>query len=179
MSSSSWSAERIDTLRRLWREGRSAAQIAKALGDVTRNAVIGKIHRLGLAGRTPPSPPRRSRPVRQARRTPSRTLAKSPPPPPSSPRAMSARVRRPAKPSVEAVARIFDLTALTSRTCHWPVGDPRAAGFGFCGLAVRGAGPYCAGHHAVACPPRLKRQDGVEAGRTRRRSAALRGWDRG
>jgi len=46
-----WTDERIDTLKKLWTEGLSASQIAKQLGSVTRNAVIGKIHRLGLAGR--------------------------------------------------------------------------------------------------------------------------------
>jgi GcrA cell cycle regulator len=58
--SCSWNAERGAVLTDLWRTGQSAAQIAKALGGVTRNAVIGKIHRLGLARRLDPSPPRRA-----------------------------------------------------------------------------------------------------------------------
>ncbi|HLI10567.1 MAG TPA: GcrA family cell cycle regulator [Alphaproteobacteria bacterium] len=49
-----WTEERIAILRRLWAQGLSASQIAEQLGSVTRNAVIGKAHRLGLAGR--PSP---------------------------------------------------------------------------------------------------------------------------
>src|SRR5580698_9951701 len=49
-----WSSERIEQLRSLWRDGLSASQIATALGGITRNAVIGKAHRLGLTGR--PSP---------------------------------------------------------------------------------------------------------------------------
>jgi len=48
----SWTDERVETLKTLWGEGQSASQIAKVLGGVTRNAVIGKVHRLGLASRT-------------------------------------------------------------------------------------------------------------------------------
>ncbi|MFZ9950639.1 MAG: GcrA family cell cycle regulator, partial [Gemmobacter sp.] len=47
----SWTDERVETLRRMWLEGQSASQIAKELGGVTRNAVIGKVHRLGLSNR--------------------------------------------------------------------------------------------------------------------------------
>ena len=45
----SWTDERVETLKRMWAEGQSASQIAKELGGVTRNAVIGKVHRLGLS----------------------------------------------------------------------------------------------------------------------------------
>jgi len=47
----SWSDERVETLKKMWTEGQSASQIAKELGGVTRNAVIGKVHRLGLSNR--------------------------------------------------------------------------------------------------------------------------------
>ena len=46
-----WTDERVETLKKLWGEGLSASQIAGRLGSVTRNAVIGKVHRLGLSGR--------------------------------------------------------------------------------------------------------------------------------
>jgi GcrA cell cycle regulator len=63
----SWTDERVSALKKLWAEGHSASQIAKQLGGVTRNAVIGKVHRLGLSGRATPSrpvkrPPRLARP---------------------------------------------------------------------------------------------------------------------
>lgn len=48
----SWSDERVELLKKMWGEGQSASQIAKELGGVTRNAVIGKVHRLGLSNRT-------------------------------------------------------------------------------------------------------------------------------
>lgn len=54
----SWTDERVDRLKALWEEGKSAAEIAEILGDVSRNAVIGKAHRLGLSGR--PSPIRQN-----------------------------------------------------------------------------------------------------------------------
>jgi GcrA cell cycle regulator len=62
-----WTEERVSELKKLWAEGHSASQIAKKLGAVTRNAVIGKVHRLGLSGRATPSrpvkrPPRLARP---------------------------------------------------------------------------------------------------------------------
>src|SRR2546430_17469210 len=47
----SWTDERVETLKKLWADGHSASQIAAELGGITRNAVIGKVHRLGLAGR--------------------------------------------------------------------------------------------------------------------------------
>ena len=62
----SWTDERVETLKKLWIDGLSASQIAKQLGSVTRNAVIGKVHRLGLAGRATPSRPAK-RPTRPAR----------------------------------------------------------------------------------------------------------------
>lgn len=57
----SWTDEQVETLQRLWAQGRSASQIAGELGSVTRNAVIGKAHRLGLASR--PSPIRTESPA--------------------------------------------------------------------------------------------------------------------
>src|ERR1700754_4502834 len=60
MTQANWSDERVEQLKSLWTEGLSASQIARALGGVTRNAVIGKVHRLGLAGRA--SPARTDRP---------------------------------------------------------------------------------------------------------------------
>ena len=66
-----WTDERVELLKKLWQDGLSASQIAKQLGGVTRNAVIGKVHRLGLSGRATPSKPARTvfkapRPARTA-----------------------------------------------------------------------------------------------------------------
>src|SRR6516165_8514968 len=61
MTQVNWSEDRVEQLKTLWTEGLSASQIARALGGVTRNAVIGKVHRLGLAGRASPSRSERPR----------------------------------------------------------------------------------------------------------------------
>src|SRR5579862_8446583 len=63
-----WTEERVEILKKLWLDGLSASQIAKQLGGATRNAVIGKVHRLGLSGRAAPSHP--SRPTFKAPRAP-------------------------------------------------------------------------------------------------------------
>src|SRR6201996_8496366 len=80
-----WTDERVELLKKLWQDGLSASQIAKQLGGVTRNAVIGKVHRLGLSGRAAPSKPARTtfkapRPARPVSATPSapRRLAEQP-----------------------------------------------------------------------------------------------------
>ena len=62
----SWTDERVESLKKFWQEGLSASQIASRIGGVTRNAVIGKVHRLGLAGRATTSRMKSHRP----RRTP-------------------------------------------------------------------------------------------------------------
>ena len=141
-----WTDPRIETLTALWRSGLSASQIARTLGGVTRNAVIGKLHRLGLAGRETPRPPRFIR----AARTPTR-----PPQPRQLPRRpLPSRVDAPRAPEREVIDSVgaFDLAVLAPRACRWPIGDPRAPGFGFCG-APASAGPYCEGHRRRAYRP--------------------------
>ena len=58
----SWTDERVETLKKMWGEGQSASQIAKELGGVTRNAVIGKVHRLGLSNRGAAAAPAAAKP---------------------------------------------------------------------------------------------------------------------
>src|SRR3954467_15102818 len=70
-----WTDERVELLKKLWQDGLSASQIAKQLGGVTRNAVIGKVHRLGLSGRAAPSNP--ARPAFKAPR-PARPVTSAP-----------------------------------------------------------------------------------------------------
>lgn len=162
-----WTDGRIDLLRKLWSEGLSAGGIAKQLGGVTRNAVIGKIHRLGLAGRaTPPRPAKR--PVRPS--PPPRKIAH-----PFNPTMTQRRPETPAviipalAPLVLETGRTIRVVDLNDSMCKFPIGDPRDEGFAFCG---RGAcrGPYCADHaklsyqsselrakRAAAAPDELRR----------------------
>jgi len=137
-ASPTWTDERIETLARLWRDGASASAIARRLG-VTRNAVIGKVHRLGLGGRATPA-----RPGSRAAR-----------PPEGEPRASRPRTsaRLPADPvAAEEMAGTADILTVAYHACRWPIGDPKAPGFSLCGRpAVRGA--YCAPHGALAYRP--------------------------
>ncbi len=159
-----WTDERVSTLKKLWLDGLSASQIAKQLGGVTRNAVIGKVHRLGLSGRAAPSQP--ARPVFKAPR-PARPVAAAPAP-----------VRRPPAPmmAVAAYARedIGSATVLTlgAHMCKWPIGDPAKDGFSFCGRRMGEDGPYCGEHAQLAYQPqqkRTKRPADVDLARSLRR----------
>ena len=90
----SWTDERIDTLRTMWEAGQTASQIAEALGEVSRNAVIGKAHRLGLQAR--PSPVKANEPAAAPAAEP---IVAAPPPPPPAPEPQPEPVR--AAPVVE------------------------------------------------------------------------------
>jgi GcrA cell cycle regulator len=139
-ASSTWTDERIETLIRLWRDGLSASAIARRLGGVSRNAVIGKIHRLGFGGRETPAQPGGTR---------ARTPKPKPEPPIAPPR--RTLVAAPSSAPVEAppLAGTADMLTVGPHACRWPIGDPKAPGFAVCGRpAVRGA--YCAPHGALA-----------------------------
>ncbi|MDR3510646.1 MAG: GcrA family cell cycle regulator [Caulobacteraceae bacterium] len=127
-------------LTALWLEGQSAAQIANRLGGVTRNAVIGKVHRLGLGGRVSASAPsgHARRPAYRARPARARRASR-PPIAPQAPRAP------------EAPGLIVDLVDLGAHACRWPIGDPKHAGFTFCGRPADG--PYCPAHAAASVQP--------------------------
>lgn len=93
----SWTDERVEALRTMWIEGKSASQIAKELGGVTRNAVIGKVHRLGLSNRgaTTPEPPAEETPPVEAVSEPPAEAPAAPPPPAAEPVAPAAAAPRP------------------------------------------------------------------------------------
>ncbi len=161
-----WTEERVAELKKLWAEGHSASQIAKRLGSVTRNAVIGKVHRLGLSGRATPSRPVK-RPTRLARPKPQPMPRQAS----AAPRQSTALAVRP-EPAhthiTEAEANIEPqrlpngdmVTVLTVKDsmCKWPIGDPAEATFGFCGHATQEGSPYCAEHARVAFQPAKKRE---------------------
>src|SRR5271154_4333806 len=138
MSESGWSETRVTTLSQLWLDGLSASQIAKQLGGVTRNAVIGKVHRLGLSGRAAPSQP--ARPTFKAPR-PHRPAAA-----PAQRRAETHHHHAPAPAApVFYVEEPGSATVLTlgAHMCKWPIGDPASDSFTFCGRRADGDGPYC------------------------------------
>lgn len=154
-----WSGEREALLRKLWAEGLSAAQIAKQLGGVSRNAVIGKVHRLGLAGRATPS--RRVRPRQHPHRgclTLQRARAHEVALVVSANEHAAAVARsRELAPVLMENGRPCDVHALNESTCRFPIGDPADSDFGFCGRGVLGSGCYCADHAKLCYPPVQKR----------------------
>lgn len=171
----SWTDERVSTLKKLWLDGLSASQIAKQLGGVTRNGVLGKVYRLGLSGRAAPSQP--SRPAFKAPR-PQWPVAHAMP---SAPRRMtsveapSASVPARVAPAPLPVFRDEEpgsATVLTlgAHMCKWPIGDPEREDFTFCGRR-QGEGPYCLEHARVAYQPTQskKRSGATELARSLRR----------
>lgn len=162
-----WTDERVELLRKLWLDGHSASQIAKQLGGVTRNAVIGKVHRLGLSGRATPSQP--ARPVFKTPRPPRPAAVQ----PPSPRRTAEARPAPPSTPTVIHVEQRGTATVLTlaAHMCKWPIGDPASDEFSFCGRRAGTEGPYCADHARQAYQPQqIKRKtNATELARSLRR----------
>ena len=162
-----WTEDRVGALKKLWLEGQSASQIAKQLGGgVTRNAVIGKVHRLGLSGRAAPSQPAR------ATFRPSRPRPAAPPTQaPSAPRRIEAVQPRPAAqvpapmPDLPGTATVMTLGA---HMCKWPIGDPSSNEFSFCGRRSS-EGVYCVEHARVAYQPQVKRGGASDLARSLRR----------
>ncbi|MDR6288482.1 MULTISPECIES: GcrA family cell cycle regulator [Inquilinus] len=140
----SWTDERVTQLRQLWGNGKSASEIAEILGGVSRNAVIGKAHRLELSGR--PSPIKRKEDEEEETVVAVETAA---------PVAAKVAVR----PAPERKSGGATILNLTERMCKWPIGDPRDKDFHFCGKAAHGNLPYCAEHAAIAYQPPGKRRD--------------------
>jgi GcrA cell cycle regulator len=152
-----WTDERVELLKTLWADGLSASQIAAELGGITRNAVIGKVHRLGLSGRA--KSPSSSAPRPRKARSSGHMI----------------RVQRPQVRGNNALAYDYEVEAepemleipmeqrktllqLSEKTCHWPVGDPSTPDFFFCGGESANDQPYCTFHCRVAFQPASDRR---------------------
>ncbi len=140
-----WSDESIGRLRALWAEGLSTAEIGRRMG-VSKNAVVGKAHRLNLTAR--PSPIRRDGEKTPRRRQPRRAhgatlpaLAAELVPMPAV--EMPRLVERPA-PVLRAVPIARSSGRVTP--CCWPIGEPGTRSFRFCDADSLGGKPYCAEH---------------------------------
>src|SRR5262249_38365017 len=155
-----WTDDRVELLKRLWTDGLSASQIAAELGGITRNAVIGKVHRLGLSGRA---------------KSPSSTV-----PRPRKPRAPGMmRLPRPSMRGNTPLATMYgtavqsepelveniipigqrgSLLALKDSKCGGPIGDPGTPEFFFCGGTPVEGLPYCNYHSRVAYQPAADRR---------------------
>jgi len=185
-----WTDERVELLKKLWCEGHSASQIAKELGGVTRNAVIGKATRLKLVRHTNLGFRRSTK-----SRTPRRARAKKPPAitpqavsvpnrdslgscgpasktvsiaavaarPPDAPPLDDAPFHLPPDPAdpPEPVKRLSVLE-LDETTCKWPIGDPGLPGFHFCGRRSGEGVPYCEHHCRIAYPEWMQALEAAE-----------------
>ena len=171
----SWTDERVELLKKLWSDGLSASQVAAELGGVTRNAVIGKVHRLGLSGRakTTTTAPRTRRPrnntTRPARQvggaapTVGATALKADVKPQTAPQPKAEK-----KPELDAVvvpiSKRATILTLTESTCKWPIGDPGDGDFHFCGCASEPGSPYCKYHSEIAYQASSDRRRAKKAG---------------
>jgi GcrA cell cycle regulator len=148
----SWTDERVQLLKKLWQDGLSASQIAAELGSVTRNAVIGKVHRLGLSGRGQPTSTikRQRRAHSTSVRRPRHTISHGNLALQGDLDAFAEADYRPRRNVVVPIAKRLSLQMLTEHTCKWPIGDPGDEDFHFCGHDSLETGPYCEYHAGVA-----------------------------
>jgi GcrA cell cycle regulator len=157
-----WTEEAISTLRVLWAEGLSTAEIGRRMG-ISKNAVVGKAHRLNLPAR--PSPIRRvpgqAVPPRAPRMTPRPAMPRPMPLLPvhrpmnqtpfgnAQPAAAPQPLHAPRPAQQPGAARPTPLR-FGNATCCWPIGEPGTAGFRFCTAAALAGKPYCEEHAALA-----------------------------
>lgn len=144
-----WTAERTESLKKLWQDGLSASQIVKQLGGVSRSAVISKASRSGCSPRKPGRPPSTVPPrpkavavARPALRPAARPAFTSSRPEPvaQAPRATIVCVEAPG---------LATAATLGAHMCKWPIGEPTGDAFTFCGRHQE-RGPYCVEHALVA-----------------------------
>ena len=151
----SWDGERVELLRKLWQDGISASRIAAQLGaGITRNAVIGKVHRLGLAGRIKPAAsapgPRPRRSV--AAHTTQKTVALRG----NTVMLREVMIAEDYETAVQPEAVVIPIservtiTQLRDNMCRWPLGDPLAPEFRYCGTKCDPTMPYCLPHGRLA-----------------------------
>jgi GcrA cell cycle regulator len=168
-----WTDERVEQLKKLWAEGLSASQIAAQLGGVSRNAVIGKVHRLKLSGRgKTTSSQTRSKKVNTAvnsqrsgatvghmsSRVVNRSVGATALQAEYSTEIVPHTITRTVTDVVVPISRRLELVQLSERTCKWPVGDPLQPDFNFCGNDVGEGGPYCTYHARLAYQPASDRR---------------------
>jgi GcrA cell cycle regulator len=164
-----WTDEIVEQLKQHWTDGKSASQIAGLLGNgVTRNAVIGKVHRLGLAGRAKTPSSAASRPRRHA--PPLTHRAAGPRLSSAAPRMVRGATALAVAP--EALSEVIEpefesvvvpmslrvtIVELKESMCRWPLGDPANAEFRYCGSPTA-TKPYCAYHASLAYQPAQERR---------------------
>ena len=144
-----WTAEKVEKLRELWKKGHTASQIASVLGDKTRNAIIGKAHRLNLESRTT-SKKIKSK-VDRENNTPTEVKTQ--------------KLGRKARFKALLLDKNFEpenpkkFEELTDKTCRWPIGHPYEKNFYFCGREPMEKFPYCKLHVLYAFQPKNAKEE--------------------
>ena len=147
----SWTTERERKLKELWRKGHTASQIAEMIGDTTRNAVIGKAHRLNLQARAASKKP--STKVNTENNNTQEFKAQ--------------KLGRKAKFKALLLDKNFEqenpkkLEELTDQTCRWPIGHPYEKNFYFCGRKPLEKFPYCKLHVLYAFQPKNAKEEDI------------------
>ena len=178
----SWTKERTELLEKMWTEGKSAAEIAKELGEgATRNAVIGKAHRMGLSGRPSPIKKKKATPAASTDKKTATTAAKpkksakpaakkSAAPAAAAPKGL---MPMPAAPNnkerkAQTPGKGLSILDLTDRICKWPIGDPQESDFHFCGAPSHPGRPYCIDHCTEAYQALQKKAQAAKKSQSRR-----------
>lgn len=155
MEYTGWTDDRIEKLRKLWADGLSASECARHIGGgFSRNAVIGKVTRLGLPGRKV----KVRRPANDRWNTEDRRMERGEKPFKQAVIRAKPNWRAEALPDTPAtdVATITSILDLEPHHCRWPIGDPKQHGFGFCGCKKVEGLPYCNAHARRAyAPPKV------------------------
>ena len=145
----SWTEQKVQKLRELWTKGNTASEIAGILGETTRNAVIGKAHRLNLEERAP-SKAKSSSEKKQA-------IGSQP--------KLKGSVSRKSKFNSILLDKNFEpenptsLENLSDQTCKWPSGHPDEENFYFCGRKSLDSVPYCKLHVLYAFQPKGQKEE--------------------
>ena len=146
----SWTTDREEKLKELWKKGHTASQIAEILGGTTRNAVIGKAHRLNLETRGT-SKKQSAKPVNIIDKDNQKTKTQ--------------KLGRKAKFKALLLDKSFEkenpkkLEELTDDTCRWPIGHPYEEKFYFCGRQPMEKFPYCKLHVLYAFQPKNAKEE--------------------
>lgn len=164
-----WTPLLTEQLKALWSEGKSAGEIARSLkGDFSRNAVIGKVHRLGLAGRATAAAPVVRKPASPSKPRPTyivtgagfgTSVIEKPP----------GHVPLVTIPERDEPPGCCTILTIRNGLCRWPVGDPNEPSFTLCGRTAEST--YCREHAQVAYQPATakKKTTGNELARSLRR----------
>ena len=146
----SWTQEKDEKLKQLWEKWHTASQIAEILGDTTRNAVIGKAHRLKLAAR---APSKKSQSTRKEVASGEHKGEK--------------QISRKSRFKSLLLDKNFEpenpkkLEELGDRNCRWPIGHPDQEGFYFCGRSPIEGFSYCKLHVLYAFQPKNPKEEHI------------------